>query len=72
LKKRLDFVAVTRAKEKLYIITDKAPNYLTPDIDLKEQEELEQKPKDYQDLNKKAFSLFLGKDYENAKKQLEK
>jgi len=69
---RIDFVAVTRAKEQLFIVTDKAQDYymldcselieyVTPDISKLE----------FSDINKKAFSLFISKDYENAKKQLE-
>ena len=69
---RIDFVAITRAKEELYIITDKVKDYAI----LEKSEHLEYNNPDtnsldFNDINKKAFSLFINKDYENAKKLLE-
>ncbi len=68
---RIDFVAVTRAKEELYILTSKAPDYKNEYSVLLENIVPEESVIDFSDINKKAFSLFVNKDYENAKKQLE-
>lgn len=68
---RIDFVAVTRAKEELYILTSKAPDYKNEYSVLLENIVPEESVIDFSDINKKAFSLFVNKDYDNAKKQLE-
>jgi len=68
---RIDFVAITRAVQNLYIITSKSPNYKNEYAIFEEEQEPQESVIDFSDLNKKAFSLFVNKDYENAKKQLE-
>ncbi len=69
---RIDFVAVTRAKEQLFIVTDKATEYYLPvQSELVEYNAPEPSKLEFSDINKRAFSLFVNKDYENAKKQLE-
>jgi len=68
---RVDFVAFTRAKKKLHIITDKPKGYVndfadTGSIELGEEESLE-----LSDLKKRAYALFVNKNYEEAKRLLE-
>jgi DNA helicase-2/ATP-dependent DNA helicase PcrA len=68
---RVDFVAFTRAKKKLHIITDKAKEYANNyaekgSIELGEEESLE-----LSELKKRAYALFVNKNYEEAKKLLE-
>lgn len=68
---RIDFVAFTRAKEKLYILTEKTEDYLEDcaelsDIDVESIEQF-----DLFERGKKAYSLFLGGNYDGAKKLLE-
>ena len=70
--KRIDFVAVTRAKEQLFIITDKSEEYYLPiKSELQEPLLLDLEKQEFNDINKKAFSLFINKEYDNAKEILE-
>ncbi len=69
---RVDFVAFTRAKEGLYIVTN--PNiaeeyYIEGFID-KKIEEVEDEPAPYKKRYEEAYSLFVNKNYEDAKKIL--
>ncbi|MGI9534144.1 MAG: UvrD-helicase domain-containing protein [Thermodesulfobacteriota bacterium] len=69
---RINFVAFTRAKESLFIITDKAAEYTNDasenisisSIDLISGEETDSFKKD-------AYSLFVNREYEKAKQLLE-
>jgi len=67
---RIDFVAYTRAKEKLYIITEKSNDYLNS-----ASEKLEVIPEDtsvsFKEKQKRAYSLFINKEYDKAKLLLE-
>jgi len=67
---RIDFVAYTRAKEELYIITEKATDYLN-----QASEKIEIEPENtsisFQEKKKRAYSLFINKNYEDAKELLE-
>ena len=67
---RVDFVAFTRAKENLMIVTDKASNYSnsyskTRDIETEELSEI-----DLSEKKKRAFSLFVNKEFDKAKEML--
>ena len=68
---RVNFVAFTRAKKELYIITDKIKEYQTNSATVKDLtgEEIEGELDSEQ--QKKAFTLFVNKDYDTAKKLLE-
>ena len=68
---RIDFVAFTRAKTKLCIITDKVEDYAndyseTAKINVEAIESF-----DLTEKSKRAYNLFINKDYEKAKKLLE-
>jgi DNA helicase-2/ATP-dependent DNA helicase PcrA len=68
---RVDFVAFTRAKEKLIILTEKPTEYLNDfsekgDVKIGAAEAIE-----LSELKKRAYALFVNKDYEAAKKLLE-
>ena len=69
---RINFVAFTRAKENLYIITDKSAEYInesakqTSLIDLKHSKSAE-----ITSYRKDAYSLFVNREYEKAKQLLE-
>ncbi len=68
---RVNFVAFTRAKNELYILTDNKKEYANDDTSIGElhfdelQSELES---EYQ---KKAFALFVNKDFKGAQELLE-
>jgi DNA helicase II / ATP-dependent DNA helicase PcrA len=68
---RVDFVAFTRAKDKLYVITDKARDYVNEravngSLELGQEETLE-----LTELKKRAYNLFVNKNYDDAKRLLE-
>jgi DNA helicase-2/ATP-dependent DNA helicase PcrA len=65
---RIDFVAFTRAEEKLFIITEKPENYLN-DKSVQEDFEVESvEGVDVEEKCKKAFNLFLEGNYDEAEK----
>ena len=68
---RVNFVAFTRAKNQLYIVTDQVKDYRNNASILKEltAEEIDGELESEQ--QKKAFSLFVNKDYSSAKQLLE-
>jgi DNA helicase II / ATP-dependent DNA helicase PcrA len=70
-KLRIDFVAYTRAKKQLFVLTDKAKNILNNKAELMEIEG-EQTSKSYEEKQKQAYNLFINKEYEKAKELLEK
>jgi DNA helicase II / ATP-dependent DNA helicase PcrA len=68
---RIDFVAFTRAKEKLFILTDKIEDYLDDhseiyDIGIEGIED-----QDLFEKGKRAYGFFLEKEFEKAEKLLE-
>lgn len=68
---RADFVAMTRAKNELYIITKKAIDYSNNKVEINNVDEnvlLEEKLEEKQKL---AFNLFVNKEYDKAKQLLE-
>lgn len=68
---RVNFVAFTRAKNRLYIITDKPMEYAN---DFSVVEEISvglPGDSEFSERKKKAYSLFVSKQYDEAKKLLE-
>src|SRR3989344_1592926 len=68
---RIDFVAITRAKAKLCIVTDKIEDYVN---DYAEMAKIQTDAIESFDLTqkyKKAYNLFINGEYEKAKKLLE-
>lgn len=68
---RVNFVAFTRAKKELYILTDNVKEYHHNGSKLKELTDEKIDSGLSSEQQKKAFSLFVNKDYESAKKLLE-
>ena len=68
---RVDFVAFTRAKEKLIILTAKPTEYLNDYAEQAPIEMGEAETIELSDLKKRAYALFVNKNYEEAKKLLE-
>ncbi len=66
---RIDFVAFTRAKKRLYIITESPKNYLNQYSEKREIES-ENIIDAFEEKNKKAFNLFLNKEFDKAKELL--
>ncbi len=67
---RIDFVAFTRAKKNLFIVTDKAKNYAnkySETIDI----EPENTSQSFEEKQKRAYTLFVNKNYEEARELLE-
>ena len=67
---RIDFVAVTRAKDELHIVTDDPRNYLNEFAD---EGQIEISGIEYTETSerlKRAFSLFVGGDLEKSKELL--
>ncbi|MFA5333999.1 MAG: ATP-dependent helicase [Candidatus Nanoarchaeia archaeon] len=68
---RIDFVAFTRAKDKLFIIAEKPEEYITKYCDSEKYETSQESMSNINEKLSKAFALFVSKDYEKAKKFLE-
>lgn len=69
-KIRIDFVANTRAKKQLFIVTDKANELLNEKSELIEIQNQEISKK-YYEKQQRAYTLFVNRDYEKAKELLE-
>jgi DNA helicase II / ATP-dependent DNA helicase PcrA len=67
---RIDFVAYTRAKNELYVIAENARDYSNEHSELLEIE-AENTSANFEEKQKRAYNLFLNKNYEGAKKLLE-
>jgi len=68
---RTDFVALTRAKKQLFIITEKPSNYLN-DFAAKAEAAVSQPvPSELDELEKRAYNLFVNRNYDKAKQLLE-
>jgi len=68
---RVDFVAFTRAKNRLFIVTDKPNEYMN---DYAEEREIDidiVDSSDNSELKKRAYNLFVNKEFDQAKKLLE-
>ncbi len=70
---RVDFVAFTRAKDSLSIVTNSilGEEYYMEGFIEKAIEEVEDEPEPYQKRYAEAYSLFVNKRYDDAKKVLE-
>ncbi|HMA83781.1 MAG TPA: ATP-dependent DNA helicase [Candidatus Thermoplasmatota archaeon] len=68
---RVNFVAFTRAKKELYIITDQTKEYQTNSVTVKDLTGDEMESELESEQQKRAFTLFVNKDYDSAKKLLE-
>jgi DNA helicase-2/ATP-dependent DNA helicase PcrA len=68
---RIDFVAFTRAKTKLCIVTDKVEDYLNDYAEIATIAVEAIESFDINERSKRAYSLFVNKEYEKAKKLLE-
>ena len=69
---RIDFVALTRAKDELHIVTEEAQDYLN---EFAEQGEVEVGGVEYTDTSerlKRAFNLFVNGETEEAKQVIER
>ncbi len=67
---RIDFVAYTRARNELYLITESSKEYLNEHSQLLEIE-AENTSVNFEEKQKRAYNLFLNKDYDGARKLLE-
>ncbi len=68
---RSNFVAFTRAKKNLYILTGKPADFLN---DFSEKQELQfetESPESFNELQKRAFNLFVNKQFKEARQELE-
>jgi len=68
---RINFVAFSRAKENLYILTDKASDYLNDYSESTRLEIVAPENIDFGESKKKAYTLFVNKDFDRAKELLE-
>ncbi len=68
---RIDFVAMTRAKKRLYIFTEKPDGYLNEFAEF-EKLSLERRAGSTQERLKEAFALFVNGELEAAKRLLER
>jgi len=67
---RIDFVAFTRAKYELHIVTDKAEDYLNDFAEKSEIKVDEIESFDFSERAKRAYSLFCNGHYEKAKEMM--
>lgn len=68
---RVNFVAFTRAKNNLVILTDRIQDYLNDEVEIRELESIAKSEIDLDEKNKRAYNLFVNGDFEGAKKLLE-
>lgn len=68
---RVNFVAFTRAKDQLFIVTDKPQDFSNDASMVKEFSAVSGESNVSSEAQKKAFSLFVNKQYDQAKKLLE-
>jgi DNA helicase-2/ATP-dependent DNA helicase PcrA len=68
---RIDFVAFTRAKSRLCIVIDKPEDYLIGDSVLSEIQVQSVESSDFSERSRRAYNLFLNKEYDKAKELLE-
>ncbi|OIO23038.1 hypothetical protein AUJ65_04520 [Candidatus Micrarchaeota archaeon CG1_02_51_15] len=67
---RIDFVAFTRAKKELFLIVDKARDYSSDASEIM-QVEPENTGSSFEEKQKRAYALFINKNYDDAQKLLE-
>jgi DNA helicase II / ATP-dependent DNA helicase PcrA len=68
---RVNFVAFTRAKKNLVILTDKVKDYLNDSADLGEVKITSEVEMTLDERKKRAYDLFVNKQYDEAKSLLE-
>ena len=68
---RVDFVAFTRAKKQLVILTDKVQDYLNDASESREIEAVEAASLNLTESKHRAFDLFVNGQFDEAKKLLE-
>ncbi|MBU1854252.1 MAG: ATP-dependent helicase, partial [Nanoarchaeota archaeon] len=68
---RINFVAFTRAKKALYIYTSKPNEFLNSYCETSEPEVSEEGSESYNEKSKRAYNLFINKQYDEAKSLLE-
>jgi len=69
---RVDFVAFTRAKNQLFIITERPTEYLNDYAMIKEIDvDIAKGSDDLSEMKRRAYNLFVNKDFDQAKKLLE-
>jgi len=68
---RIDFVAFTRAKSKLCVLVEKPEDYLNDSSEAAELQFESIESFDFTERSKRAYNLFLNKEYEKAKELLE-
>jgi DNA helicase-2/ATP-dependent DNA helicase PcrA len=68
---RIDFVAITRAKTKLCIVTNKIEDYTNDYADIAQIQVEAIESFDLTQRSKRAYNLFVNREYEKAKKLLE-
>lgn len=68
---RIDFVALTRAENKLFVVTDKPGEFLNDYAVLEEPSVVETEKKEYSERKRRAFNLFVNKKFEEARTLLE-
>ncbi len=68
---RVDFVGMTRAKKRLVILTDKPAPYLNGHAELGVLELSQEESVSFSEQKKKAYALFVNKEYDKAKVLLE-
>lgn len=68
---RADFVALTRAKKQLFVLTDKPSNYLNAFAETAEPSKTLPAVQEFDELEKRAYNLFLNHEYDKAKELLE-
>lgn len=69
---RINFVAFTRAKENLYIITDKGSEYINESADQSSISDIEIKANpESSSFQQDAYSLFVNREYDKARELLE-
>jgi DNA helicase II / ATP-dependent DNA helicase PcrA len=67
---RIDFVAYTRAKKELYVITENSRDYSNEHSEQLEIE-AESTSANFEERHRRAYNLFINKNYEEAKTLLE-
>src|SRR3990172_1320014 len=68
---RINFVAFSRAKDNLYVLTDKVSDYLNDYSESTRLENVASENIDFGESKRKAYTLFVNKDFERAKELLE-
>jgi len=68
---RIHFVAFTRAKEQLCIVTDKPTNFVNEFAEICDLACTDETPSDFFEIKKRAYNLFVHKEYDEAKRLLE-